>query len=130
MAKKGLIPRCQPAIVKLLALGPLTVQEMWPRVYCAERSAYMVVRRLHMERLIHIQSYRQGVVGVPIAVWALGDGVDAEYPTIKSNAERQREYRKRMSADDKDFLKARRRQRSRTIKIDPLMAAFFGVKKG
>ena len=83
-----------------------------------------------MDRLIHIQSYRQGVVGVPIAVWALGDGVDAEYPTIKSNAERQREYRKRMSADDKDFLKARRRQRSRTIKIDPLTAAFFGVKKG
>ena len=83
-----------------------------------------------MERLIHIQSYKQGPVGVPIAVWALGDGVDAEYPAIRSNAERQREYRKRMSADDKDFLKARRRQRSRTIKIDPLMAAFFGVKKG
>ncbi len=83
-----------------------------------------------MERLIHIQSYKQGPVGVPIAVWALGDGVDAEYPTIRTNAERQREYRKRMSADDKDFLKARRRQRSRTIKIDPLMAAFFGVKKG
>jgi len=79
-----------------------------------------------MERLIHIQSYRQGPVGVPIAVWALGDGVDAEYPIIRSNAERQREYRKRMSADDKDFLKARRRQRSRTIKIDPLTAAFFG----
>ena len=83
-----------------------------------------------MERLIHIQSYKQRPVGVPIAVWALGDGVDAEYPAIRSNAERQREYRKRMSADDKDFLKARRRQRSRTIKIDPLTAAFFGVKKG
>jgi len=130
VAKRGLKPRCQPAIVKLLALGPLTVQEIWPRVFCAERSAYMVVRQLHLDRLIHIQSYRQGAVGVPIAVWAWGAGVDAEYPTFRTNAERQRDYRKRMSADDRDFLKARRRQRSRTIKIDPLMAAFFGVKKG
>jgi len=129
VAKRGLIPRCQPAIVKLLALGPLTVQEIWPRVFCAERSAYMVVKRLHMDHQIHILEYRQGPVGVPVAVWALGDGVDAEYPTFRTNAERQRDYRKRMSADDRDFLKARRRQRRRTIKIDPLTAAFFGVKR-
>jgi len=89
----------------------------------------MVVRQLHDKRLVHISEYRQGDVGVPVAVWALGDGVDAEYPTFRSNAERQRDYRKRMSADDKDFLKARRRQRRRTIKIDPLTAAFFGVKR-
>ena len=89
----------------------------------------MVVKQLHDQRQVHISEYRQGVVGVPVAVWALGDGVDAEYPTFRSNAERQRDYRKRMSADDKDFLKARRRQRRRTIKIDPLMAAFFGVKR-
>ena len=129
MEKRGLKPRCQPAIVKLLALGPLTVGEIWPRVFCAERSAYMVVKQLHDKGSVYISEYRQGVVGVPVAVWALGDGVDAEYPTFRSNAERQRDYRKRMSADDKDFLKARRRQRSRTIKIDPLMAAFFGVKR-
>ncbi len=89
----------------------------------------MVVKQLHDKGSVHISEYRQGVVGVPVAVWALGDGVDAEYPTFRSNAERQRDYRKRMSADDKDFLKARRRQRRRTIKIDPLTAAFFGVKK-
>ena len=89
----------------------------------------MVVKQLHDKGSVHISEYRQGVVGVPVAVWALGDGVDAEYPKFRSNAERQRDYRKRMSADDKDFLKARRRQRSRTIKIDPLMAAFFGVKR-
>jgi len=82
-----------------------------------------------MDHQIHILEYRQGPVGVPVAVWALGDGVDAEYPTFRTNAERQRDYRKRMSADDRDFLKARRRQRRRTIKIDPLTAAFFGVKR-
>ena len=90
----------------------------------------MLIQRMHTERLVHVFEYRQGPVGVPVAVWALGDGVDAEYPKFRTNAERQRDYRKRMSADDRDFLKARRRQRSRTIKIDPLMAAFFGVKKG
>ena len=130
MEKRGLKPRCQPAIVKLLALGPLTVAQIHAQVFCAQRSAYMVIRQLHIERLVHVFEYRQGPVGVPVAVWALGDGVDAEYPTFRTNAERQRDYRKRMSADDRDFLKARRRQRSRTIKIDPLMAAFFGVKKG
>ena len=41
-------------------------------------------------------------------------------------AERMRKKRHKMSADDKDFLNARRRQRNRKIKIDPLTAAFFG----
>jgi len=35
-----------------------------------------------------------------------------------------------MTADDKDFLNARRRQRGRKIKIDPLIAAFFGARNG
>jgi len=90
----------------------------------------MVIKQLHTQRLVHVFEYQQKPNVRPVAVWALGDGVDAEYPTFRTNAERQRDYRKRMSADDRDFLKARRRQRSRTIKIDPLIAAFFGVKKG
>jgi hypothetical protein len=130
VAKRGLKPRCQPAIVKLLALGPLTVAQIHAQVFCAQRSAYMVIKQMHTQRLVHVFEYRQRPNVRPVAVWALGDGVDAEYPTVRTNAERQRDYRKRMSADDKDFLKARRRQRSRTIKIDPLIAAFFGVKKG
>jgi len=90
----------------------------------------MLIQQMHAERLVHVFEYQQRPNVRPVAVWALGDGVDAEYPTFRTNAERQRDYRKRMSADDRDFLKARRRQRSRTIKIDPLTAAFFGVKKG
>ncbi len=129
MAKRGLKPRCQPAIVNLLALGPLTVAQIHAQVFCAQRTAYMLIQQMHAERLVHVFEYRQRPNVRPVAVWALGDGVDAEYPTFRTNAERQRDYRKRMSADDKDFLKARRRQRSRTIKIDPLIAAFFGVKK-
>jgi len=130
VAKRGLKPRCQPAIVKLLALGPLTVAQIHAHVFCAQRTAYMLIQQMHAERLVHVFEYWQRPNVRPVAVWALGDGVDAEYPTVRTNAERQRDYRKRMSADDRDFLKARRRQRSRTIKIDPLTAAFFGVKKG
>ena len=122
-------PRCQPAIVKLLALGPLTVAQIHAQVFCAQRTAYMLIEQMHAERLVHVFEYWQRPNVRPVAVWALGEGVDAEYPTFRTNAERQRDYRKRMSADDRDFLKARRRQRSRTIKIDPLTAAFFGVKK-
>lgn len=90
----------------------------------------MLIQQMHTERLVHVFEYQQRPNVRPVAVWALGEGVDAEYPIFRTNAERQRDYRKRMSADDRDFLKARRRQRSRTIKIDPLIAAFFGVKKG
>ncbi len=129
MAKRGLKPRCQPAIVNLLALGPLTVAQIHAQVFCAQRTAYMLIQQMHAERLVHVFEYWQRPNVRPVAVWALGEGVDAEYPTVRTNAERQRDYRKRMSADDRDFLKARRRQRSRTIKIDPLIAAFFGVKK-
>jgi hypothetical protein len=32
-----------------------------------------------------------------------------------------------MSADDKDFNNARRRQQRRVVKRDPLVAAFFGT---
>jgi hypothetical protein len=129
VAKRGLKPRCQPAIVNLLALGPLTVAQIHAQVFCAQRTAYMLIQQMHAERLVHVFEYWQRPNVRPVAVWALGEGVDAEYPTVRTNAERQRDYRKRMSADDRDFLKARRRQRSRTIKIDPLIAAFFGVKK-
>jgi hypothetical protein len=129
VAKRGLKPRCQPAIVNLLALGPLTVAQIHAQVFCAQRTAYMLIEQMHAQRLVHVFDYWQRPNVRPVAVWALGDGVDAEYPTFRSNAERQRDYRKRMSADDKDFLKARRRQRRRTIKIDPLTAAFFGVKR-
>jgi hypothetical protein len=35
-----------------------------------------------------------------------------------------------MTADDKDFLDARRRQQRRVVKRDPLVAAFFGSANG
>ena len=35
-------------------------------------------------------------------------------------------HRDKMSADDKDFDAARRRQKRRVVKRDPLVAAFFG----
>jgi len=40
--------------------------------------------------------------------------------------ERIRKHREKMSADDKDFGNARRRQKRRVVKRDPLVAAFFG----
>jgi hypothetical protein len=41
-------------------------------------------------------------------------------------SDRIRKYRDKMSADDKDFDAARRRQKRRVVKRDPLVAAFFG----
>ena len=58
-------------------------------------------------------------------LWSWGDGVDAEAPGPVPGSERIKKYREKMSADDKDFGLARRRQKRRVVKRDPLVAAFF-----
>ena len=55
-----------------------------------------------------------------------GEGVDAVAPGPVPGSERIKKYRDKMSADDKDFDAARRRQKRRVVKRDPLVAAFFG----
>ena len=59
-------------------------------------------------------------------LWSWGEGEDAIAPGPVPGIERIRKHREKMSADDKDFGLARRRQKRRVVKRDPLVAAFFG----
>jgi hypothetical protein len=127
--QRGVKPRCEMAIIKLLGDGPLSVADMSKLANCVKRTAYVIVEKLHELRQIHIHAYESNKLGKFKCIWAIGDMADARKPAARVNAASQRAYRKRMSADDKDFLKARRRQKSRPIKLDPLTAAFFGGMK-
>jgi hypothetical protein len=51
-----------------------------------------------------------------------------DHPPIKDakSTARVHKFRESLNADDKDFGAARRRQKRRVIKRDPLTAAFFG----
>jgi len=77
--------------------------------------------------LVYISGYtRVSNNGQWRPLWSWGDEEDAIAPGPVPGADRIRKYREKMSADDKDFGLARRRQKRRVVKRDPLVAAFFG----
>jgi len=63
---------------------------------------------------------------VHLAVYAFGPGEDAPKLPNLTDKERKARSKGKVSVEDRDFEKARRRQLRRKIKIDPLTAAFFG----
>lgn len=123
--KRGLKPVYRPAIVRLLSIGPLTVADIALRLPCALTTAYDNVRELRKAGVVRVHGYEKAG-NMPTALMTLGSEPDAQRPLSITEAERTRKKRHKMSADDRDFLNARIRQRNRKIKIDPLIAAFFG----
>jgi hypothetical protein len=82
---------------------------------------------LHRHELVHISGHTKvHANGQWRPLWSWGDGVDAQAPGPVPGSERIKKYRDKMSADDKDFDAARRRQKRRVVKRDPLTAMFFG----
>jgi hypothetical protein len=77
--------------------------------------------------MVYISGYtRVSANGQWRPLWSWGDAEDAIAPGPVPGSERIKKYREKMSADDKDFGLARRRQKRRVVKRDPLVAAFFG----
>ena len=125
---RGLKPRISPAIeAALQKKSNLSDLDLAKICFCARRSAARILFDLHRNELVHISGYsRITSNGQWRPLWSWGDGVDAVAPGPMPGAERIRKYREKMSADDKDFDLARRRQKRRVVKRDPLVAAFFG----
>jgi len=122
---RGLKPVYRAAIVRLLSIGPLSVAEIAVRLPCALATAYDNVRALRKAGVVRVHGYEKSG-NMTTALLTMGSEPDAPRPLSFTATERMRKKRHKMSADDKDFLNARRRQRNRKIKIDPLTAAFFG----
>ena len=125
---RGLKPRVEPAIeAALQKKGNLSDLDLAKICFCARRSAARILFDLHQFKLVHISGYEP----VPAnrqwrPLWSWGEGEDAVAPGPVPGSERIKKYRDKMSADDKDFDAARRRQKRRVVKRDPLVAAFFG----
>ena len=126
---RGLKPRVSPAIeAALQKKSNLSDLDLAKICFCARRSAARILFDLHRHDLVHISGYtRVNANGQWRPLWSWGEGEDAVAPGPVPGAERIRKYRDKMSADDKDFGLARRRQKRRVVKRDPLVAAFFGV---
>jgi hypothetical protein len=125
---RGLKPRVEPAIEAALKKKPNQSDVDLAKIcFCVRRSAARALFDLHRQNLVHISGYvKVHANGQWRPLWSWGEGVDAVPPGPVSGAQRTQAFRSRMSADDIDFDNARRRQKRRVIKRDPLIAAFFG----
>lgn len=125
---RGLKPRVSPAIeAALQKKSNLSDLDLAKICFCARRSAARILFDLHRNELVHISGYtRVSANGQWRPLWSWGEGVDAVAPGPVPGSERIKKYRDRMSADDKDFDLARRNQKRRVVKRDPLVSAFFG----
>jgi hypothetical protein len=127
---RGNKPRVSPAIeAALQKKGNLSDLDLAKMCFCVRRSAARILFDMHRHELVHISGYtRVSANGQWRPLWSWGEGVDAIAPGPVPGIERIRKHREKMSADDKDFGLARRRQKRRVVKRDPLVAAFFGGK--
>ena len=124
----GLKGRIRPKLDLVMADGRARCdRELVEIIFCGRRSVQRVLQDMHNQGLVHIadwleagQSYRWR------PMYKLGPGEDVPHPPTMSSTQRVHQFRDQLTADDKDFLEARRRQKRRVIKRDPLTAAFFG----
>jgi hypothetical protein len=125
---RGLKPRVEPAIeAALQKKGNLSDVDLAKLCFCARSSAARILFDLHRHELVHISGYTKvHANGQWRPLWSWGEGEDAVVPDPIPGTKRWINYMAKMSADDKDFDAARRRQKRRVVKRDPLVAAFFG----
>ena len=129
----GLKPRIRTKLELVLADGRARCdRELVEIIFCERRSVQRELEKMHDQGLVHVggwakagDSYRWR------PQYRLGEGEDVPCPppTGRTSTQRVHQYRAKMTADDKDFLDARRRQKRRVVKRDPLVAAFFGSVK-
>jgi 1,4-alpha-glucan branching enzyme len=126
----GLKPRVLPSLLLAMADGrPRCDRELMEIVFSNRRVVQRRLRELHDQGLVHIAGW------VPAGdsyrwrpQYQMGAGTDAPKPapTGRTSTQRVREYRAKMTIEDKAFKDAKRRQKRRVVKRDPLVAAFFG----
>jgi len=114
-----------PRIVSLLQRVGCTAPEVAAKVYCTERSAQIIINKLRVQGVVHIQEWRRSG-NVLVAVYRYGIGSDAVKPKPLTAQERLKRWRAKESLDDHAFRMAKERAKKWKIKRDPLVAALFG----
>jgi hypothetical protein len=114
-------------VINLLQRTGCTAPELAAKVYCTERSAQQMIKRLQLAGTVHIQEWRRSG-NVLVAVYRYGIGTDAVKPPPLTPMERLRRHRARETLDNKAFRLARERGHRLKPRRDPLVAALFGDK--
>jgi hypothetical protein len=131
---RGLKPRIRPSLLIALADGKARCdRELMTIIHCDRRAVQRVLQDMHDQGLVHIadwmpagESYRWR----PQYKLGQGDDVDCPLPTGRTSTQRVQAYRGALTIEDKAFKDAKRRQKRRVVKRDPLVAAFFGKSNG
>ena len=114
-------------IEQALRKRPMTRKELAATVFLSERATEYNMAKMLERGQVYIARWER-TAGSIARVYAWGIGADAPSPARQSVRERVKRLRERESQEDKDFRLARERGKRRKIKVDPLMAAFYGVK--
>lgn len=129
----GLKPRIRPKLELVLADGRARCdRELVDIIFCERRSVQRELEKMHQQGLVHIAGWAKAGASYrwrPQYRMGEGEDVPCPQPTGRTSTQRVHEFRAKMTADDKDFADARRRQQRRVVKRDPLVAAFFGSVK-
>jgi len=117
--------RVDQALERVLRQQPVCFKQAALLVYSVETWVCLKLNRMHRAGLVHIVGWNDKR---PVFVW--GEGEDVQYVRRRgTDAQRKQASRSKRDVATKDFAAARRRQQRRTIKVDPLISAFFGVSK-
>jgi hypothetical protein len=85
------------------------------------------LEKMHQQGLVHIAGWaKAGASYRWRPMYKLGAGENMPHPPTMTSTQRVHQFRDQLTADDKDFGDAKRRQQRRVVKRDPLVAAFFG----
>ena len=114
-------------IEQALRKRPMTRKELAGVVFLSQRAVEYNMMRMLQRGQVYVAGWSR-TSGRIARVYAWGIGTDAPRPAAYSGYERVQRVRERESPEDKDFRLARERGKRRKIKVDPLMAAFYGVK--
>jgi hypothetical protein len=129
----GLKPRVLPSLLLAMADGrPRCDRELVDIVFSNRRVIQRRLVELHQQGLVHIAAWaKAGESYLWRPQYALGAGTDVPCPppTGRSSTQRVRDFRAKMTIEDKAFKDAKLRQKRRVVKRDPLVAAFFGSVK-
>ena len=110
----------------LVNSGPLTKAEIARLLPASERTIHRALNALHSAHAVFVREYKANPHGHASRVWQAGVADDAEPPTAKTGTQRSRLFVRRLSAEERDFLRARNRALARKPRRDRITKALFG----
>jgi predicted ArsR family transcriptional regulator len=118
---------CAERVLRLLVEnGPRTKRELAALMPASTRTVLRALNALHSTNAVYVREYQLNKHGHASRIWAAGSGADALPPAAKTGTERSRDSMRRLTAEERDFMRARNRALARKPRRDPFTTALFG----